>query len=302
MENMIARIEQLKQEKDVAIVAHYYVDGQVQNIADYVGDSFALSKIATIVPQKNILFCGVLFMGESAKTLNPKKTVMMPDLSADCPMAHMVTVEDILNVKEKYPDVAVVCYVNSTAEIKAYSDVCVTSSNAVKVVKALPNKAIFFVPDNNLAHFVAKQTPDKNFIFNDGYCHVHKKITTQHIADAKKRHPGVKVLTHPECTEDVLAVSDFIGSTAEIIDYATKCEDEEFLIATEIGVFHELQKRNPDKKFYPVKDSQICPNMKKITLEKVLNVLETFDNQVELHEEIRQKANYPLSRMLELAK
>ena len=220
MENMIARIEQLKQEKDVAIVAHYYVDGQVQDIADYVGDSFALSKIATIVPQKNILFCGVLFMGESAKTLNPKKTVMMPDLSADCPMAHMVTVEDILDVKEKYPDVAVVCYVNSTAEIKAYSDVCVTSSNAVKVVKALPNKDIFFVPDNNLAHFVAKQTPDKNFIFNDGYCHVHKKITTQHIADAKKRHPGVKVLTHPECTEDVLAVSDFIGSTAEIIDYA----------------------------------------------------------------------------------
>ena len=214
MENMIARIEQLKQEKDVAIVAHYYVDGQVQDIADYVGDSFALSKIATIVPQKNILFCGVLFMGESAKTLNPKKTVMMPDLSADCPMAHMVTVEDILDVKEKYPDVAVVCYVNSTAEIKAYSDVCVTSSNAVKVVKALPNKDIFFVPDNNLAHFVAKQTPDKNFIFNDGYCHVHKKITTQHIADAKKRHPGVKVLTHPECTEDVLAVSDFIGSTA----------------------------------------------------------------------------------------
>ena len=274
----------------------------MQDIADYVGDSFALSKIATIVPQKNILFCGVLFMGESAKTLNPKKTVMMPDLSADCPMAHMVTVEDILDVKEKYPDVVVVCYVNSTAEIKAYSDVCVTSSNAVRVVKALPNKDIFFVPDNNLAHFVAKQTPDKNFIFNDGYCHVHKKITTQHIADAKKRHPGVKVLTHPECTEDVLAVSDFIGSTAEIIDYATKCEDKEFLIATEIGVFHELQKRNPDKKFYPVKDSQICPNMKKITLEKVLNVLETFDNQVELHEEIRQKANYPLSRMLELAK
>ena len=265
MENMIARIEQLKQEKDVAIVAHYYVDGQVQDIADYVGDSFALSKIATTVPQKNILFCGVLFMGESAKTLNPKKTVMMPDLSADCPMAHMVTVEDILDVKEKYPDVAVVCYVNSTAEIKAYSDVCVTSSNAVRVVKALPNKDIFFVPDNNLAHFVAKQTPDKNFIFNDGYCHVHKKITTQHIADAKKRHPGVKVLTHPECTEDVLAVSDFIGSTAEIIDYATRCEDKEFLIATEIGVFHELQKRNPDKKFYPVKDSQICPNEKDYT-------------------------------------
>ena len=300
MENMIARIEQLKQEKDVAIVAHYYVDGQVQDIADYVG----ISRSHLFRSFQTYMNCSPKeYLTEyRIQTLNPKKTVMMPDLSADCPMAHMVTVEDILDVKEKYPDVAVVCYVNSTAEIKAYSDVCVTSSNAVKVVKALPNKDIFFVPDNNLAHFVAKQTPDKNFIFNDGYCHVHKKITTQHIADAKKRHPGVKVLTHPECTEDVLAVSDFIGSTAEIIDYATKCEDEEFLIATEIGVFHELQKRNPDKKFYPVKDSQICPNMKKITLEKVLNVLETFDNQVELHEEIRQKANYPLSRMLELAK
>lgn len=302
MNDKIARIKQLKEEKDVAIVAHYYVDGQVQDLADYVGDSFALSKIATTVPQKNILFCGVLFMGESAKTINPEKTVIMPDLSADCPMAHMVKVEDILDVRKQYPDVAVVCYVNSTAEIKAYSDVCVTSSNAVKVVKALPNKNIFFVPDNNLAHFVAKQAPDKHFIFNDGYCHVHKKITTEHILNAKEKHPGVKVLTHPECTEDVLEISDFIGSTAEIINYATKSDDKEFLIATEIGVFHELQKRNPEKKFYAVKDAQICPNMKKITIDNVLSTLESFDNEVILHEEISRKAKAPLERMLELSK
>ena len=206
--SIVSDIEKLKKEKNAVILAHYYVDEDVQDVADYIGDSFYLSKVATKVSQDRIIFAGVEFMGESAKILNPKKRVFMPDMNADCPMAHMADKDEILALREKYDDLAVVCYINSTAELKKYSDVCVTSSNAVKVVKALPNKDIFFVPDNNLAHFVAKQTPDKNFIFNDGYCHVHKKITTQHIADAKKRHPGVKVLTHPECTEDVLAVSD----------------------------------------------------------------------------------------------
>lgn len=298
----IQRIKQLKEEKDVVILAHYYVDGQVQELADYVGDSFALSKLATTVTRQNILFCGVKFMGESAKILNPGKRVIMPDLTADCPMAHMVAIEKIEQVRKQYPDVAVVCYVNSTAEIKAHSDVCVTSSNAIKVVKNLPNKDIFFIPDNNLAQYVAKQLPEKNFIFNDGYCPIHKEITKQNILDAKEKHPGAPVLTHPECIDEVLQVSDFIGSTSEIIDYATKCDSQEFLIATETGVFYELQQKNPDKKFISVKSDQICPDMKKITVDNVLSALENLEPVVELEEDTRIKANAPLAKMLELAK
>lgn len=298
----IQRIKQLKEEKDVVILAHYYVDGQVQELADYVGDSFALSKLATTVTQQNILFCGVKFMGESAKILNPGKRVIMPDLTADCPMAHMVTIEKIEQVRKQFPDVAVVCYVNSTAEIKAHSDVCVTSSNAIKVVQSLPNKDIFFIPDNNLAQYVAEQLPEKHFIFNDGFCPIHKEITKQNILDAKAKHPGAPVLTHPECIGEVLQVSDFIGSTSEIIDYATKCDSEEFLIATETGVFYELEQKNPGKKFISVKSDQICPDMKKITVDNVLSALENLEPVVELEEDVRTKANTPLVNMLELAK
>lgn len=298
----IQRIKQLKEEKDVVILAHYYVDGQVQELADHVGDSFALSKLATTVTQQNILFCGVKFMGESAKILNPEKRVIMPELAADCPMAHMVAIEKIEEVRKQFPDVAVVCYVNSTAEIKAHSDVCVTSSNAIKVVKALPNKDIFFIPDNNLAQYVAKQVPEKHFIFNDGFCPIHKEITKQHILNAKEKHPGAPVLTHPECIDEVLKVSDFIGSTSEIIDYATNSDEKEFLIATETGVFYELQQKNPGKIFLSVKGDQICPDMKKITVDNVLSALENLEPVVELDEEIRVKANSPLVNMLELAK
>ncbi len=298
----VQKITELKKEKDVVIMAHYYVDGKVQALADHVGDSFALSKLATTVTNKNILFCGVKFMGESAKILNPQKTVIMPDITADCPMAHMVEVEKIKQVREMFPDVAVVCYVNSTAEIKSYSDVCVTSSNAVKVVKALPNKDIFFIPDNNLAQYVAKQVPEKHFIFNDGFCPIHKEITKQHILDAKEKHPGAPVLTHPECTQEVLEVSDFIGSTSEIIDFATRSDEKEFLIATETGVFYELQQKNPEKVFYSVKGDQICPDMKKITLDNVLAALESFEPEVIMEEDTIEKANAPLVQMLELAK
>lgn len=298
----IQRIKELKEEKDVVILAHYYVDGQVQELADYVGDSYALSKLAATVTQQNILFCGVKFMGESAKILNPDKRVIMPDITADCPMAHMVTIEKIEQVRKDFPDVAVVCYVNSTAEIKAHSDVCVTSSNAIRVVKALPNKDIFFIPDKNLAQYVAKQLPEKHFIFNDGFCPIHKEITKEHILESKAKHPGAPVLTHPECVEEVLEVSDFIGSTSEIIDYATKSDNDVFLIATETGVFYELQQKNPGKTFLSVKGDQVCPDMKKITVNNVLSALENLDPVVEMEEEIRVKANKPLINMLELAK
>lgn len=302
MGTIVDEIRQLAKEKDVAILAHYYVDGEVQALADYVGDSYYLSKIATGIEQKNILFCGVSFMGESAKILNPEKKVVMADDLADCPMAHMVDLEKIDEVKEQYEDVAVVCYVNSTAAIKAKSDVCVTSSNALRVVKALPNKRIFFVPDNNLGRYVASQLPEKEFIFNDGYCHVHKSITAENVKAAKEAHSSALVLAHPECTGDVLALADFIGSTSEIIDYATKSESREFLICTEMGVFYELLQKNPDKKFYSVGHRQFCPNMKRVTLEKVKEALIRMEPEVVLDEDMRKKAFLPLNRMLELAK
>lgn len=298
----IEKINQLKKEKDAVILAHYYVDGDVQAIADYVGDSYYLSKLATQVEQKVILFCGVSFMGESAKILNPDKKVVMADELADCPMAHMVDIDKIEEVRKQYPDVAVVCYVNSTAEIKAHSDVCVTSSNALRVVKALPNRHIFFIPDNNLGRYVAKQLPEKEFIFNDGFCHVHTSIKKENVLEAKKLHPEALVLTHPECTEDVLEISDFIGSTSEIIDYATKSDNQTFIICTEMGIFYELGQKNPDKKFYSVGHRQFCPNMKRITLDEVQSALETLTPEMTLDEPLRQKANAPLVKMLELAK
>lgn len=300
--NIKEEIRRLKKENDVVILAHYYVDGEVQALADLVGDSYFLAKKATEVTEQNILFCGVSFMGESAKILNPDKRVILPDETADCPMAHMLDLDRIAEVRREYPDVAVVCYVNSTAEIKAHADVCVTSSNALRVVQALPNRDIFFVPDEHLGRYIAAQLPDKHFIFNDGYCHVHTGIDPEALKAAKEQHPNAPVLTHPECTEDVLALSDFIGSTSEILDFAKQSEAEEFVICTEMGVFYELELQNPDKKFYSVGQHTMCPNMKKITVEKVLQSLRTLKPEVRMEEDLRIHANAPLSRMLELAK
>lgn len=297
---MTEEIEKLKKEKDTVILAHYYVDGKVQEIADYVGDSFYLSKLATTVKQKNILFCGVSFMGESAKLLNPGKRVIMADIYADCPMAHMVDVKSIEEVREQHPEAAVVCYVNSSAEIKAHSDVCVTSSNAVHIVRALPQKEIFFIPDNNLGRYAASLIPEKQFIFHDGFCHVHKSITRENVQQAKELHQEALVLAHPECSLDVLQIADFVGSTAQIIDYAAGSGKNVFIICTEIGIFYELQQKNPDKKFYSVGHRQFCPNMKKISLDKVLYQLQHMDNSVELDETIMDQARRPLERMLVL--
>lgn len=298
---IINEIEKWKKENDFVILAHYYVDGDVQAIADYVGDSFYLAKIATKVEQENILFAGVSFMGESAKLLNPKKHVYMADNTADCPMAHMVDIDKILEVKEKYDDVAVVCYVNSTAEIKSVSDVCVTSSNATKVVKNIKEKNIFFIPDNNLGRYTAKQVPEKNFIFHDGFCHVHKSIDRELVKQAKEVNPDALILAHPECTEDVLELADYIGSTSQIIDFATASDAKKFIICTEMGIFYELGQKNPDKKFYSVGHRQFCPNMKKITLEKVLEVIKNPKDEVILSDEIMKTANKPLEMMLKLA-
>lgn len=288
MDTVKKEIERLKKEKNAVILAHYYVNDEVQEIADYIGDSYYLAKLAKTVDAKTIVFCGVSFMGESAKILNPEKTILMPDMSADCPMAHMAEAEKIQEMREMYDDLAVVCYINSTAELKCLSDVCVTSSNAVKIVKSLPNKNIFFIPDENLGRYVAEQVPEKNVILNDGFCHVHISVTADNVKAIKEKYPNALVLAHPECKNEVLALADYIGSTSGIIDYASKSDNTEFIICTESGVGYKLREQNPDKKFYFAGTKHFCPNMKLNTLEKVLRVLETGENAVEVREEKRR--------------
>lgn len=302
MNSLLKEIEQLKKEKNAVILAHYYVPDEVQEAADYIGDSYYLSKLAAKTDADTIVFCGVSFMGESAKILNPSKIVLLPDATADCAMAHMADVKKIQQIKEQYDDLAVVCYINSTAELKTYSDVCVTSSNAIDIVNALPNKNILFIPDDNLGHYVASKIPEKNFIFNDGYCPVHKNITAQMVKETKQKHPQAEFLVHPECVQEVLELADMIGSTSEIINYAAKSTKKEFIIGTESGVFYELKQKSPDKYFYTVSDGQCCMDMKKVTLEKVRAALLYGQHVVEIGEELRIAANKPLNKMLELAK
>lgn len=299
---MVTRIEELKKAKNAVILAHYYAPAEVQAIADFVGDSFYLAKVAKQSTADILVFCGVQFMGESAKILNPDKKVLMPDLTADCPMAHMVAEGKIEEMRAMYDDLAVVCYINSTAELKCQSDVCVTSSNAVKIVKALPNKHIFFIPDRNLGRFVAEQVPEKTIILNDGCCPIHAKLTPEQVLAEKAAHPAAKVLTHPECEPPVLALSDFIGSTADIIAFAKTDDAAEYIICTEDGVDYRLCEDNPDKKFYYPEPHPCCTDMKLNTVAAVLSVLENEDKEVLVDEDVRRKALAPLDKMLELAK
>lgn len=296
----IETILELKKKRDGVILAHYYVNEEVQKIADYVGDSYYLSKIAAKVPNQTIVFCGVNFMGESAKILNPEKTVIMPDLFADCPMARMVDEDEINRKREKYEGLVVVCYINSTAKTKALSDVCVTSSNAVDIVKKLPNNDIYFIPDYNLGSYVAKQIPEKNIILNDGFCHVHKSISAENVKRAKKVRTEAQILVHPECRPEVVNMADYVGSTAGIIEYAKKSDAKSYIICTEMGILYELKENCPGKNFYSVGHRQFCPNMKRITIEKVIKALETMKPTVELDEELRLSASIPLKRMHQL--
>lgn len=301
MNDLIKEINELRKEKDAVILAHYYVDGAIQEIADYVGDSFYLAQKAREDPRRTIVFCGVTFMGESASVLNPDKTVLIPADDAVCPMALMADRDEIKKVREEYDDLAVVCYINSMAETKTLCDVCVTSSNAVKIVKGLPQKNIYFIPDQNLARFVAEQCPEKNVIPGYGFCHVHHYMEPADVEQMKKDHPGAQVLAHPECNAGIIALADYIGSTKGIINHAVESDCDEFIICTESGVEHELRTRAPEKKFY-FAANQICPNMKKLILEKVRDCLKNGQPVAEVTEEVRKAAMIPLERMLELGK
>lgn len=295
-------IKKLCEQKDAVILAHYYVDGSVQEIADYIGDSFYLAKVAKTCTNKTIVFCGVTFMGESACIINPDKKVLIPDLNAVCPMALMVDKSEIEKMRRLYDDLAVVCYINSMADIKALSDVCVTSSNAIKIVKNLPNKNIFFIPDGNLGRFVKDQVPEKNIILNNGYCHVHTSITEDDIISCAKKHPGSKIIAHPECKKEICSLADYLGSTKELIDFVKNDASKEFIVCTESGVLYEMQKVAPEKTFYFVGEKQVCSNMKKITLENVRDCLLIESNVAYVSEDLRKAAQLPLNRMLELAK
>lgn len=296
--NYKEKIVALKKEKNAVILAHYYVEREIQDLADYVGDSFFLAQKATELKEKNIIMVGVYFMGESIKILNPEKNVYMLDYKADCPMAHMVTLEDIQNKRDKYEDLAVVCYVNSTAEIKAHSDVCVTSSNALKIVENLEEENIFFIPDKNLGAYIRSQAKNKNIILHDGYCPVHDGVKKSALEKLIIYHPGAKVLIHPECPQELLERADFIGSTKGIIQEAGK-EGKEFIIVTENGISHELEQSYPEKTFYYLEDF-ICPDMKMPKAEDLLTCLEKEENEVHVPKEIAKKAYTPLERMLKL--
>jgi len=291
-------IIKLKNKKNALILAHNYQIGEVQDIADFVGDSLQLSIAASKTKNKIIVFCGVYFMAETAKILSPEKKVLLPDTNSGCPMADMVTASQLRELKNKYPDAVVVCYVNSSAEVKALSDICCTSSNAVNVVKSIPeNKKVIFIPDKYLGSYVQSKTK-REMILWDGYCPVHVLINIKSIIQLKKEHLDAPIIAHPECTPDVLNMADMITSTGGMVNYIKKSSKKEFIIGTEIGIIHRLQKENLNKIFYPASRQAICPNMKLINLEKLLWALEEERQEITLSEEIIQKAKSAIDRMI----
>lgn len=297
---LIEKIERLKQDNNAVILAHNYQTADIQDIADFTGDSLGLSIKAAETDADVIVFCGVRFMAETAAILSPEKTVLLPDKDAGCPLADMITVEQLWDLKQKHPDALVVCYVNSSADVKAESDYCCTSANAVEVVNSLPkDKSIIFVPDQNLGGFAAERT-GRDLILWPGYCHVHVVITEEDIKNAKAKYPDAVVMAHPECTGPVKALSDELLSTGQMLRYAAKSKAKQFIIATEIGIIHTLKKQNPDVDFIGATDKAVCPNMKRITLEKILWSLEDMQYKVTVPQEIRVKAKKAIDMMVEI--
>lgn len=292
------KIKRLRKEKDVLILAHLYQSLDVQRLADYTGDSFELARLAKESNKKNILFCGVKFMAESAKIMNPDKHIFAPVKTAGCAMADMVTADDVRALKEKHPDAAAVCYINSPAETKAECDMCVTSSNALKIIKNMSQKEIIFVPDKNLGTYIAECVPEKIFYIHSGYCPVHKNITTENAKKVIAEHPESLLLVHPECEKEITELSHFAGSTSMIIDYAKKSDAKSFIIGTERAVCEKLSDECPDKEFILLDEGLECLDMKLTTVENVLEKLEKLDDEVLLSEDIMTKARKCLDNML----
>jgi len=296
------KVLRLKKERNAYIVAHNYQNYEVQEVADILGDSLALSKAAIGTGADMIVFCGVDFMAESAKILNPEKTVILPVREADCPMALMVTAERLREKKKEYPDAAVVCYVNSSAEVKAESDIACTSSNAVEVVKSLPHKQIIFVPDKNLGHYVQRFCPEKEIILWQGFCTTHIRVTAQDVLRTKEKYPDAPFIAHPECPPDVIDLADFVCSTSGFSPYVAKSPADTFIIGTEVGIIFKLKKDHPTKRFIMPTEQLVCQTMKMTTLGWVAHALETMEHAIEIPEPVRQRAEATLKRMMEVSK
>ena len=292
------KIEKLKKKQNAVIIAHNYQRDEIQEIADISGDSLALSQAAVRTDADVIVFCGVQFMAESAAILNPDKKVLLPVMEAGCPLADMITPEKLRAKKKEYPGAAVVCYVNSSADVKAESDIACTSSNAVQVVRALKERDIIFVPDKNLGRYVQSQLPDKNIILWDGFCPTHIRVQEEDVVKTKQAHPLAEVIAHPECNPAVLALADHICSTGGMFKYVKESKLSEFIISTESGMLYKLQKENPGKKFYLPTSHLVCANMKLITLGWVAHSLENIVYEIKVSDEVRQKAKRALDRML----
>ena len=300
-EKLIEEIQEFKRKRNAVILAHNYQRGEVQDIADFVGDSLDLSQKAAKTDAEVIVFCGVHFMAETAAILSPDKIVLLPDKKAGCPMADMINAEELRKQKKELPEATVVCYVNSTAEVKAESDMCCTSANGVKVVESIRDGEILFVPDQYLGNYVAKKT-GRQMHFWPGFCPTHMRIQERHIVDSREKYPNAKVVVHPECKPEVIALADEALSTSGICKFAAETEATEIVVGTEVGILHRLRAENPGKKFIPANDQAICPNMKLITLEKVLSALQNIGPRVTVPEETRLQAKAAVDRMIEIGR
>ncbi len=296
---MIEEIKKLKEKKNAVILAHNYQIPEIQDIADFTGDSLELAKKASEIKDADLVFfCGVRFMAETARILNPEKRVFLPAYDAGCPLADMAKVEDVIGMKKKYPEAWIVSYVNTSAEVKAISDVCCTSSNAAKVIKNVPVDSIIFLPDKNLGYYVQKQVPEKKLILWDGHCFVHRMFRIEDLKVAREKYPGAEILVHPECDPEIQENADYVLSTSGMLKRAKVSESKIFIIGTEEGLIHRLKKENPDKEFYSLGSGKICFNMKKTNLEKLKDCLENETNEIILPEEIMEKARKALEEMI----
>lgn len=302
MQKLVERINKLKQEKKAVILAHCYQPVEIDLVADYVGDSLYLSQVASKTDAEIIVFAGVSFMAQTAKILSPTKKVLLPQKDAGCEMADMINYKQVLEFKAKYPDIPVVCYVNSTAEVKSECDLCCTSSNAVQVVKSLNAEKILFLPDQHLGKWVEKQLGNLEVITYPGCCPIHEQISPEEIANIRSKYPDALVLVHPECEMSVSLMADYVGSTAGIMNFVKNSDNSSFVIVTEKGVIDRLERDYPEKEFIPIRENLVCPSMKMTTLEDILNVLENETNEIVVDKEIAKKAVKCIDRMLEASK
>jgi quinolinate synthase len=300
MQDITQKVRTLKEKQNAIILAHNYQLPEIQDIADYVGDSLELARISQRIVQDTILFCGVYFMAEITKILNPEKTVLMPDLHAGCPMANMISPQQLQTEKQAHPDAEVMCYVNSNADVKALSDVCCTSANGIKVAQSLKQNEILFIPDKYLGSYIANQLTSKNFHLWPGYCPTHMVFSKEDLSKLKIKHPDARIVAHPECRVDVHEIADRICSTSQMISYAKETDAKEFIICTELGMLHRLQRENPTKTFIPGNPNAICPNMKLTTIEKILWSLERTEFTIEVDEKTRVQALKSIERMLSI--